>query len=268
MSGIKPDKPAMTSPGGELDEHSKLIIQVRTLMKTREEARKASDFGKSDSLRERLAGMGVEVKDQLAGPSGWRFVDGRSSKLPAGTKQTQVPKEAQKIRDRTVVPDDAKGQKGQKGQQLKGKEGDKKRAREGEAGGAASKDKHKDGADGEAQAKKARADAPPKKVAPTPDELRNKAALTQVMGKGGKGRDVQGVYVEDLVEGKGRVAEAGKKIKMGYVGRLKSTGKVFDASGQKPFVFRLGRAEVIKGWDIGAWCCPSYSLHLPFVPLL
>ena len=29
-----------------------------------------------------------------------------------------------------------------------------------------------------------------------------------------------------------------------------STGKVFDRS-SKPFGFRLGRGEVIKGWDIG-----------------
>jgi len=38
---------------------------------------------------------------------------------------------------------------------------------------------------------------------------------------------------------------------MKYVGRLKSNGKVFDASKGAPFTFRLGVGEVIKGWDIG-----------------
>lgn len=37
-----------------------------------------------------------------------------------------------------------------------------------------------------------------------------------------------------------------------YVGRLKSNGKVFDATrGSKTFSFRLGVGEVIKGWDRG-----------------
>ena len=38
---------------------------------------------------------------------------------------------------------------------------------------------------------------------------------------------------------------------MKYVGRLKSNGKVFDATKGAPFTFRLGIGEVIKGWDIG-----------------
>jgi len=41
---------------------------------------------------------------------------------------------------------------------------------------------------------------------------------------------------------------------MHYVGKLKSNGKVFDASTKKPFVFRLGKGEVIRGWDIGTAC--------------
>jgi len=34
-----------------------------------------------------------------------------------------------------------------------------------------------------------------------------------------------------------------------YVGRLPN-GKEFDRSENKPFTFRLGRGEVIKGWDV------------------
>lgn len=37
---------------------------------------------------------------------------------------------------------------------------------------------------------------------------------------------------------------------MKYVGRLKSNGKVFDASKGAPFTFRLGVGEVIKGWCV------------------
>ena len=40
---------------------------------------------------------------------------------------------------------------------------------------------------------------------------------------------------------------------MKYVGKLKSNNKVFDASAKKPFQFKLGKGEVIKGWDIGCW---------------
>ena len=42
-----------------------------------------------------------------------------------------------------------------------------------------------------------------------------------------------------------------RSVQMKYVGRLKSNGKVFDASKGAPFTFRLGIGEVIKGWDIG-----------------
>lgn len=39
---------------------------------------------------------------------------------------------------------------------------------------------------------------------------------------------------------------------MYYIGRLKSTGKVFDSMQKgSGFTFGLQRGEVIKGWDIG-----------------
>ena len=39
---------------------------------------------------------------------------------------------------------------------------------------------------------------------------------------------------------------------MHYVGRLKANNKQFDSASEGPgFKFRLGRGEVIKGWDIG-----------------
>lgn len=37
-----------------------------------------------------------------------------------------------------------------------------------------------------------------------------------------------------------------------YEGRLKSNNKVFDSTNKGPgFKFRLGKQEVIKGWDVG-----------------
>ncbi|CCF58575.1 hypothetical protein KAFR_0E04240 [Kazachstania africana CBS 2517] len=60
-----------------------------------------------------------------------------------------------------------------------------------------------------------------------------------------------GVIVEDRTVGKGALAKRGSRIGMRYIGKLKN-GKVFDKNTSgKPFVFKLGRGEVIKGWDIG-----------------
>ncbi|KAF2676836.1 hypothetical protein K458DRAFT_321023 [Lentithecium fluviatile CBS 122367] len=64
-------------------------------------------------------------------------------------------------------------------------------------------------------------------------------------------RTVQGVTVDDKKEGKGRPAKAGDKIEMRYIGKL-ANGKQFDANKKgKPFSFKLGVGEVIKGWDVG-----------------
>ena len=61
-----------------------------------------------------------------------------------------------------------------------------------------------------------------------------------------------GLMVEDLKLGNGPEAKASKMVGMYYAGKLKSNNKQFDACQQgKPFMFRLGRGEVIKGWDVG-----------------
>jgi FKBP-type peptidyl-prolyl cis-trans isomerase len=48
-------------------------------------------------------------------------------------------------------------------------------------------------------------------------------------------------------------AEPNKKVHMLYEGRLASDGSIFDKSidHEKPFSFKLGTGQVIKGWDIG-----------------
>ncbi|XP_017890635.1 46 kDa FK506-binding nuclear protein [Ceratina calcarata] len=60
-----------------------------------------------------------------------------------------------------------------------------------------------------------------------------------------------GVQIEELKIGSGPLAKSGKFISVYYVGRLKN-GKKFDATTQgEGFKFRLGKGEVIKGWDVG-----------------
>ncbi|XP_068669837.1 peptidyl-prolyl cis-trans isomerase FKBP53-like isoform X2 [Aristolochia californica] len=62
-----------------------------------------------------------------------------------------------------------------------------------------------------------------------------------------------GMVVEELYIGKpdGKRASSGKKVFVRYIGKLKN-GKIFDSNiSGKPFKFRLGIGEVIKGWDVG-----------------
>lgn len=86
-----------------------------------------------------------------------------------------------------------------------------------------------------------------------------------------KKRTVEGgVIVEDLKQGEGQVAKPGRicqvmirektvdfcfytvYFQVYYEGRLKNNNKVFDSTNKGPgFKFRLGKQEVIKGWDVG-----------------
>jgi peptidylprolyl isomerase len=59
--------------------------------------------------------------------------------------------------------------------------------------------------------------------------------------------------IDDVVVGDGDEATAGKKVTVHYVGVSFLTGEEFDASWNRgqPFEFRLGRGQVIPGWDQG-----------------
>ncbi|EED23432.1 FKBP-type peptidyl-prolyl isomerase, putative [Talaromyces stipitatus ATCC 10500] len=64
-------------------------------------------------------------------------------------------------------------------------------------------------------------------------------------------KEVQGVKIDDKKLGKGPAAKSGNTVAMRYIGKLED-GKVFDSNKKgKPFTFKLGKGEVIKGWDIG-----------------
>jgi FKBP-type peptidyl-prolyl cis-trans isomerase len=60
------------------------------------------------------------------------------------------------------------------------------------------------------------------------------------------------LLIENVKEGTGAEAQAGQQVSVHYVGTLMS-GKKFDSSRDrgKPFGFRLGAGQVIKGWDQG-----------------
>ncbi|CAI5704856.1 unnamed protein product [Peronospora effusa] len=62
----------------------------------------------------------------------------------------------------------------------------------------------------------------------------------------------KGVTIEDVAVGKGRPVQRGHKVGIVYRGRL-TNGKQFDATQnrKKPFTFRHGIGDVIKGMDIG-----------------
>src|SRR5512144_2924145 len=61
-----------------------------------------------------------------------------------------------------------------------------------------------------------------------------------------------GLQYWDIKAGTGPVAQAGQTVKVDYTGWLPN-GKKFDSSvgSGKPFEFKLGASEVIKGWDEG-----------------
>lgn len=87
-------------------------------------------------------------------------------------------------------------------------------------------------------------------------------------------KEVKGVKLDDKKLGSGPAAKSGNTVAMRYIGKLED-GKVFDCKSLfiflilvvihclltvisliankkgKPFSFKLGKGEVIKGWDIG-----------------
>ena len=68
-----------------IDSHSRTILEIKALLHKRDEARTNAEFVKADQLRDKLISeYKIEIIDQKNGPSGWKFKDGSSKKLPTG----------------------------------------------------------------------------------------------------------------------------------------------------------------------------------------
>jgi peptidylprolyl isomerase len=61
------------------------------------------------------------------------------------------------------------------------------------------------------------------------------------------------LVIEEITVGEGEEAAAGHNVEVHYVGVAWSNGEQFDASWDRgdSFGFRLGRGQVIEGWDEG-----------------
>ena len=112
----------------------------------------------------------------------------------------------------------------------------------------------------------------PKQEGKTPkQETKTTKDDSKTPGKTPKRTIKGGIQVEDIKEGSGPECKAGSSVGMYYegkfnrlsisitlltrphiVGRLKTNNKKFDGlKAGDPFKFKLGKGEVIKGWDLG-----------------
>lgn len=91
----------------------------------------------------------------------------------------------------------------------------------------------------------------PKKEQPKKEQPKKEQAAPAAAPKKKAQTIAGGVVIEDKTVGSGPVAKKGQKVGVRYIGKLKN-GKVFDKNTSgKPFLFGLGKGEVIKGWDVG-----------------
>jgi len=89
------------------------------------------------------------------------------------------------------------------------------------------------------------------KESPIPGEVEESEPRQKQGDKGAMQELPNGLKIQDAKLGEGPQAKKGAKVSVRYIGKLLD-GKVFDSNTKgKPFTFRLGAGEVIKGWDEG-----------------
>jgi len=99
------------------------------------------------------------------------------------------------------------------------------------------------------------------------DAKKEEGDATQKQGNKDNLRELpNGLKIQDAKIGDGPQAKKGMKVSMRYIGKLPN-GKVFDSNTKgKPFTFRLGAGEVIKGWDEGVAGMKVGSERLLIIP--
>uniref|UniRef100_A0A7S2B6J6 peptidylprolyl isomerase n=1 Tax=Octactis speculum TaxID=3111310 RepID=A0A7S2B6J6_9STRA len=196
------------------------------LIQQRDAARKAKDWTKADKLRDQLAELGVRlqdsgVKSEVVMPGGWKKIprEFRNVSRPPTSEESSAASTSGAVSASALKREKKKAKKAlQKKRMAAEKEGRSK-------GAAIDKNSSKE-----------------KNVNINKEE--GSVGEEKVLAKG--------VRVIELEEGTGPVVKERGKVRVAYVGRLGGpTGRIFDQSKGKPFSFRLGRGEVIKGWDIG-----------------
>ncbi|VDC01630.1 unnamed protein product [Peniophora sp. CBMAI 1063] len=98
----------------------------------------------------------------------------------------------------------------------------------------------------------AAADVKAEKKQKKKEKKEKEAAAAKEAEKGGELKTLpSGLQIKDIKIGTGPQAKVGNNVAMRYIGKLQN-GKVFDKNtGGVPFSFKLGKGEVIKGWDEG-----------------
>ena len=233
----------------DVDEaQTQRILAVKRLVKERNEARANCDYERSDFLREKLVNeYGVTLIDQNGGPSGWKFLDNSSKKLKQGVNIAAIEKTTQITGKKRQSESNASSETLLPTAQ-------QKKSRKGISDDHSQKifdlklsdiildtagNKSIDGANITGS------------KSTSFEQKRNTEVLKSLLETSSNSSNVHGVLIDDLKIGSGPIATNGNRVAVNYIGKLKSNGKVFDASKKKPFVFRLGKGEVIKGWDIG-----------------
>lgn len=91
-----------------------------------------------------------------------------------------------------------------------------------------------------------------KKADKKEDKKEKKKQKTAEEKKGGAYQELAGgVKIRDVKTGDGKAAKNGARVSMRYVGKLQNK-QIFDQNVKgKPFAFKLGAGDVIKGWDVG-----------------
>jgi len=104
--------------------------------------------------------------------------------------------------------------------------------------------------------KKKKIEGTPSKVPKTPNsQLEEVLSQTPVSSKTDNTPRKQlpnGLTIEDIKTGDGKeISKVGCIVEVKYIGKIHKTRKIFDASSKRPFSFKWGIGNVIKGWDMG-----------------